>query len=70
VDYAPTLLGWWDNFDRTYHEIPPRYDRMLYLMWKFSLQGAAGGSRARDGQLYQMVLTRTGRAKPDHVRAS
>ena len=69
-DYDPTLMAWWDNFDRTYHEISHRYDRKFYLMWKFYLQAAAGASRARDGQLYQMVLTKTGRAKPDHVRAS
>jgi len=69
-DYDPTLMAWWDNFDRTYSEISDRYDRRFYLMWKFYLLGAAGASRARDGQLYQMVLTRTGRTKPGYCRAS
>jgi cyclopropane-fatty-acyl-phospholipid synthase len=68
-DYDPTLMAWWDNFDRTYSEIADRYDRKFYLMWKFYLLAAAGASRSRDGQLYQLVLTKTGRAQPD-CRAS
>lgn len=67
-DYDPTLMAWWDNFDRTYSEISDRYDRRFYLMWKFYLQAAAGAARSRDGQLYQVVLTKTGRAQPDHCR--
>ena len=68
-DYDPTLMAWWENFDRTYSEISHRYDRRFYLMWKFYLLAAAGASRSRDGQLYQFVLTKTGRAQPD-CRAS
>ncbi len=63
-DYDPTLMAWWDNFDRTYSEIADRYDRKFYLMWKFYLLAAAGASRSRDGQLYQFVLSKTGRAQP------
>jgi cyclopropane-fatty-acyl-phospholipid synthase len=68
-DYDPTLMAWWDNFDRTYGEIAHKYDRKFYQMWKFYLQAAAGASRSRDGQLYQVVLTKVGRAQPD-CRAS
>lgn len=68
-DYDPTLMAWWDNFDRTYSEIADRYDRKFYLMWKFYLLAAAGASRSRDGQLYQFVLSKTGRQQPD-CRAS
>ena len=68
-DYDPTLMAWWENFDRTYSEIAHRYDRKFYLMWKFYLLAAAGASRARDGQLYQIVMTKTGRRQPD-CRAS
>ena len=64
-DYDPTLMAWWANFDRTYPEIAHRYDRRFYLMWKFYLLAAAGASRSRDGQLYQVVMTKTGRAQPD-----
>lgn len=68
--YDPTLMAWWANFDRTYSEISHRYDRRFYLMWKFYLLAAAGASRSRDGQLYQMVFTKTGRKQPDYIRAS
>jgi len=68
-DYDPTLMAWWDNFDRTYSAIASRYDRKFYLMWKFYLLAAAGASRSRDGQLYQVVITKIGRAQPD-CRAS
>ena len=64
-DYDPTLMAWWANFDRSYKEIAHRYDRRFYLMWKFYLLAAAGGARSRDGQLYQVVMTKTGRAQPD-----
>jgi cyclopropane-fatty-acyl-phospholipid synthase len=64
-DYDPTLMAWWANFDRTYAEIAARYDRKFYRMWQFYLLAAAGASRSRDGQLYQLVLTKIGRAQPD-----
>jgi cyclopropane-fatty-acyl-phospholipid synthase len=64
-DYDPTLMAWWANFDRTYSEIANRYDRRFYVMWEFYLLAAAGASRSRDGQLYQVVMTKTGRAQPD-----
>jgi cyclopropane-fatty-acyl-phospholipid synthase len=64
-DYDPTLMAWWANFDRTYSEIAQRYDRRFYQMWKFYLLAAAGASRARDAQLFQAVMTKTGRAQPD-----
>lgn len=67
-DYDPTLMAWWENFDRTYKEISGKYDRKFYQMWKFYLLAAAGASRSRDGQLYQVVLTKTGRAQPDYAR--
>jgi cyclopropane-fatty-acyl-phospholipid synthase len=67
--YDPTLMAWWDKFDRAYPELAARYDRKFYQMWKFYLLAAAGASRSRDGQLYQIVLTKTGTKQPD-CRAS
>jgi cyclopropane-fatty-acyl-phospholipid synthase len=64
-DYAPTLMAWWENFDRAYPELKHKYDERFYRMWKFYLLAAAGASRARDGQLYHLVLTKVGRAQPD-----
>ncbi len=64
-DYDPTLMAWWDNFDRTYPRSRTATTERFYRMWKFYLLAAAGASRSRDGQLYQLVLTKTGRAQPD-----
>ena len=68
-DYDPTLMAWWENFDRAYPEMQHKYDRRFYRMWKFYLLAAAGASRSRDGQLYHLVLTKIGRKQPD-CRAS
>jgi cyclopropane-fatty-acyl-phospholipid synthase len=64
-DYERTLLAWWHNFDRAYPELRHRYDERFYRMWKFYLLTAAGASRAREGQLFHLVLTKTGREQPD-----
>ena len=65
-DYDPTLMAWWENFDKAWPELRGRkYDDRFYKMWKFYLLGAAGASRCRDGQLYHLVLTHVGRKQPD-----
>lgn len=66
-DYERTLLAWWENFDRAYPDLKHRYDERFYRMWRFYLLAAAGAARARDAQLFQLVLTRPGRAQPDRV---
>ncbi|MCB9714482.1 MAG: cyclopropane fatty acyl phospholipid synthase [Myxococcales bacterium] len=68
--YDPTLMAWWERFDASYPELQHKYDRRFYRMWQFYLLGAAGASRSRDGQLLQLVMTKTGRKYPDHCRAS
>jgi cyclopropane-fatty-acyl-phospholipid synthase len=64
-DYEPTLLAWWQNFDRAYPELRARYDERFYRMWKFYLLAAAGAARARDAQVFQLLLTKAGRRQPD-----
>lgn len=64
-DYEPTLLAWWENFDRAYPDLRHRYDERFYRMWRFYLLAAAGAARARDAQVFQLVLTRSGRRQPD-----
>lgn len=64
-DYEQTLLAWWENFDRAYPDLKQTYDERFYRMWKFYLLAAAGASRARDAQLFQLVLTKSGRCQPD-----
>jgi cyclopropane-fatty-acyl-phospholipid synthase len=64
-DYERTLLAWWENFDRAYPDLRHKYDERFYRMWKFYLLAAAGASRARDAQVFQLVLTKSGRRQPD-----
>ncbi len=64
-DYERTLLAWWENFDRAYPDLKHTYDERFYRMWKFYLLAAAGASRARDAQVFQLVLTKSGRRQPD-----
>lgn len=69
-DYAKTLIAWWENFKAGYHTLDQqKYDRRFYRMWEFYLMAATGASIARDGQLWHLVLTKTGRAQPP-VRCS
>jgi cyclopropane-fatty-acyl-phospholipid synthase len=63
-DYSPTLMAWFDNFNRAWPQFRDRYGDRFYRMWTFYLLGSAGGSRARDAQVCQFVMTKTPRAQP------
>jgi cyclopropane-fatty-acyl-phospholipid synthase len=58
--YDTTLMAWFENFDRTWPEIAPRYGETFYRMWKFFLLSCAGSFRARSNQLWQIVLSKEG----------
>ncbi|MEM9336853.1 MAG: cyclopropane fatty acyl phospholipid synthase [Patescibacteria group bacterium] len=58
-DYDPTLMAWWERFDKAYGELSqrnPKYDQRFYRMWKFYLQSCAGLFRARAVQDWQIVF--------------
>ncbi|MEJ2591595.1 MAG: cyclopropane fatty acyl phospholipid synthase [Candidatus Thiodiazotropha sp.] len=58
-DYDRTLMAWWQNFNAAWQSMDKsRYDRRFYRMWKYYLHACAGFFRARDGQLWQLVLSR------------
>ncbi|MBI2045083.1 cyclopropane fatty acyl phospholipid synthase [Candidatus Pacearchaeota archaeon] len=59
-DYAKTTMAWWSNFDKNYKNLKQKYNERFYKMWKFYLQGGSGIMRAREGQLWQIVLTKEG----------
>jgi cyclopropane-fatty-acyl-phospholipid synthase len=64
-DYEPTLLAWWKNFEAGYGRLDhAKYDERFYRMWRFYLLAAAGAVRARESQLWHLVLTKVGRAQP------
>jgi len=58
--YDKTLMAWFENFDRSWEELKSDYDERFYLMWKFYLLSAAGSFRARNVQLWQIVLSKNG----------
>jgi cyclopropane-fatty-acyl-phospholipid synthase len=64
-DYDKTLMAWHHNFKTTWHEIKDRYSDRFYRMWEFYLLSCAGAFRARHIQLWQIVMTRTGRPAPE-----
>lgn len=65
-DYYPTLMAWWRNFEGNYEALDHvKYDRRFYRLWRFYLQSAAGMALARDGHLWQLVLTRSRRSQPE-----
>jgi cyclopropane-fatty-acyl-phospholipid synthase len=63
-DYERTLMAWWDNFSAAWPSLDRRrYDQRFYRMWKYYLHASAGYFRARDGQLWQIVLSKPTRSK-------
>lgn len=70
ADYDPTLMAWFKNFDAAWPELRANYglpfeasakkgDR-FYRMWKYYLLSCAGVARAREMQLWQIVLSPRG----------
>jgi cyclopropane-fatty-acyl-phospholipid synthase len=54
--YDKTLMAWHDNFVRRYSEIRNRYNDRFYRMWRYYLLSCAGAFRARNLQLWQIVM--------------
>lgn len=60
TDYDKTLMAWAANFDRNWETIRAAYPDPFYRMWKYYLLSCAGAFRARDIQLWQVVLSKKG----------
>ncbi len=57
-DYDRTLMAWWDKFNRAWPELQFKYDESFYRMWRYYLMCCAGYFRSRQGQLWQVVLSK------------
>lgn len=64
ADYDPTLMAWWQNFDRAWPRLAARYGTRFYRMWKYYLLCSAAFFRSRQGQLWQLVLSKQVRTQP------
>lgn len=60
ADYDKTLIAWFRNFDKNWPTLKKNYSTTFYRMWKFYLLTCAGSFRARDLQLWQIVLSKKG----------
>jgi len=60
-DYDRTLMAWWDNFDAAWPRLKAGYDERFYRMWKYYLMCCAGLFRSKQGQLWQLVLSKRNR---------
>ncbi|GAA4650113.1 cyclopropane fatty acyl phospholipid synthase [Kistimonas scapharcae] len=56
-DYDRTLLAWHENFKHHWPELKPAYNQRFYRMWTYYLLCFAGVFRARELQLWQLVLS-------------
>lgn len=70
ADYDKTLMAWFKNFDAAWPMLRAKYaspgedaehrGERFYRMWKYYLLACAGTFRARDMQLWQIVLSKKG----------
>lgn len=64
-DYDPTLMAWNANFEAAWPDLKKNYSERFYRMWRYYLLSSAGGFRARNDQLWQVVMNLPGRPQPD-----
>ena len=58
--YDPTLMAWYKNFDRNWPAHKGKHPERFYRMFKYYLLSCAGFFRAREIQLWQIVLSKKG----------
>ncbi len=60
ADYDRTLMAWHARFEAAWPRLQRQYDTRFYRMWRYYLLCCAGTFRARDNQLWQLVLSPRG----------
>jgi cyclopropane-fatty-acyl-phospholipid synthase len=58
--YDLTTRTWWTNFDKSWPKLKNKYNERFYRMFRYYLLSCAGSFRARDIQLWQIVLSPNG----------
>jgi len=61
-DYDHTLLAWWQNFEQAWPRLACDSTPEFFRFWRYYLLSCAGFFRSRQGQLWQVVLSRPERA--------
>ena len=62
ADYDRTLMAWRDNFKRGWPALKDKYGERFYRLWTYYLMSCAGYFRSRQGQLWQLVLSKRTRS--------
>ena len=62
--YEKTLLTWNDRFQKAWPRFAGKFDRTFKRMWEYYLLCCAGAFRARQIQVWQIVMTKTGARQP------
>ncbi|MCP9831052.1 cyclopropane fatty acyl phospholipid synthase [Synechococcus sp. HJ21-Hayes] len=57
-DYDRTLMAWWQNFDAAWPALQHDIHHDFYRFWRYYLLSCAGFFRSRQGQLWQVVLSK------------
>jgi cyclopropane-fatty-acyl-phospholipid synthase len=60
VNYDYTLMSWYHNFVRSWPQLAHKFDDRFYRMWSYYLLSCAGEFRARDIQVWQLLLSKNG----------
>ena len=62
-DYDRTLMAWWERFEAAWPQLKDKYGERFYRMWKYYLMCSAGYFRSRQGQLWQIVMSKRQRSQ-------
>jgi len=62
-DYDRTLMAWAARFEAAWPQLAGHYDERFHRRWRYYLLCCAGFFRSRQGQLWQLVLSRRERAQ-------
>ncbi|WP_202302004.1 cyclopropane fatty acyl phospholipid synthase [Dryocola clanedunensis] len=57
ADYDKTLMAWYENFQQSWPQIGQNYDERFKRMFTYYLNVCAGAFRARNIQLWQVLLS-------------
>lgn len=60
ADYDKTLMAWYKRFTQNWDSLKDTYGEPFYRMWTYYLLSCAGLFRARQTQLWQVVLSKKG----------
>ncbi|RAJ10879.1 cyclopropane-fatty-acyl-phospholipid synthase [Chitinophaga skermanii] len=60
TDYDKTLMAWYGNVVTHWPALSAKYSETFFRMWSYYLLSCAGSFRARNSQLWQLVLSKNG----------